>query len=122
MNKVIISGRLTRDPEIKYIQGKDEDLPVARYSLAVQRNYEEADFIPCTAFRRAAEFAEEYLKKGTKLIVCGHIQTGSYENKKGETVYTTEVIVESQEFAESKKAAEEAEESKSNNKSNNRRK
>lgn len=113
MNKVILSGRLTRDPEITYGKSDKEELPIARYSIAVQRNADEADFISCTAFRRAAEFAEDYLKKGTKVIICGHLQTGSYINKENNKVYTTDVIIESQEFAESKKAAAEAEEPKS---------
>lgn len=108
MNKVILMGRLTRDPEIRYSQGENT-LAIARYTLAVdrrfQRNAEQsADFISCVAFQRNAEFAEKYLKQGTKICVEGRIQTGSYTNKDGAKVYTTEVVVENQEFAESKNA------------------
>jgi len=107
MNKVILMGRLVRDPEVRYSQG-DNASAVARYTLAVDRrfnrNNEEnsADFIGCVAFGRAAEFAEKYLHKGTKIAVVGRIQTGSYTNKDGVRVYTTDVVVEEQEFAESK--------------------
>ena len=111
MNKVILCGRLTRDPEVRYTQGA-EPMAIARYTLAVDRrrgsNAKEgeqtADFISCVAFGRSGEFAEKYLKKGTKMLVTGRIQTGSYTNKDGVKVYTTEVVVEEQEFAESKKA------------------
>lgn len=109
MNKVILMGRLTRDPEVRYSQG-DNAMAVARYSLAVDRrftrNSEEraADFINCVAFGKAGEFAEKYFRKGTKLAVTGRIQTGSYTNKDGMKVYTTDVVVEEQEFAESKNA------------------
>lgn len=108
MNKVILMGRLTRDPEIRYTQGEDS-MAVARFSLAVDRRGKDGgtDFISCVAFRRNAEFCEKYVHQGTKLVVSGHIQTGSYTNKDGIKVYTTDVIVDEQEFAESKKAAEE---------------
>jgi len=112
MNKVILMGRLTRDPEVRYSQG-GEPLAIARYTLAVDRrgrrdsssNDQTADFIPCVAFGRAGEFAEKYLRQGTKMVITGRIQTGSYTNKDGNRVYTTEVIVEDQEFAESKASA-----------------
>ena len=107
MNKVIIMGRLTRDPDVKYTQGQ-ESLCVARYTLAVDRRQKKdsepaADFINCVAFGKAGEFAEKYFKKGTKLIVSGRIQTGSYTNKDNQKVYTTDVVAEDQEFAESKR-------------------
>ena len=111
MNKVILMGRLTRDPEVRYSQGQNgEQMAIARYSLAVDRrrarntgdDQQSADFINCVAFGRQGEFAEKYLKKGTKIAVTGRIQTGSYTNKEGQKVYTTEVVVEEQEFAESK--------------------
>ena len=111
MNKVILMGRLVRDPEVRYSQGGDS-LAIGRYTLAVDRRFnrnngeESADFISCVAFGRAAEFAEKYLRKGTKLVVTGRIQTGSYTNKDGVRVYTTDVVVEDQEFAESKNAAD----------------
>lgn len=108
MNKVILMGRLTRDPEVRYSQG-ETPLAIARYSLAVDRRMtrnnqdgQTADFINCVAFGRQGEFAEKYLRKGTKIAVTGRIQTGSYTNKDGVKVYTTEVVVEEQEFAESK--------------------
>ena len=106
MNKVILMGRLTRDPEVRYTQG-DNTMAIARYSLAVDRRFKrdgepDADFINCVAFGKAGEFAEKYLKKGTKIAVVGRIQTGSYTNKDGQKVYTTDVVVEEQEFAESK--------------------
>lgn len=109
MNKVILMGRLTRDPEIRYSQGENS-LAIARYSLAVDRRFKrpgepDADFINCTSFGKAAEFAEKYLKQGTKIAVTGRIQTGSYTNKEGQKVYTTDVVVEEQEFAESKGAS-----------------
>ena len=110
MNKVILMGRLVRDPEVRYSQGENATA-VARYTLAVDRRSsrangeESADFIGCVAFGRAAEFAEKYLHKGTKLVVTGRIQTGSYTNKDGVRVYTTDVVVEDQEFAESKNAS-----------------
>lgn len=109
MNKVILMGRLTRDPEVRYSQG-ERQMAIARYTLAVDRrgrantsNGEQtADFIQCVAFDRSAEFAEKYFHQGTKLVVTGRIQTGSYTNKDGQKVYTTDVVVEDQEFAESK--------------------
>ena len=105
MNKVILMGRLTRDPEVRYSQG-EQATAVARYTLAVDRrgrNQENsADFIACVAFGKAAEFAERYLHKGTKIVLTGRIQTGSYTNKDGVKVYTTDVVVEEQDFAESK--------------------
>lgn len=109
MNKVILMGRLTRDPEVRYSQG-NESMAVARYTLAVDRRFKRdgeatADFIQCVAFGKSGEFAEKYFKKGTKVIVEGRIQTGSYE-KDGQKVYTTDVVVEQQEFAESKNASE----------------
>ena len=110
MNKTILMGRLTRDPEIRYTQG-DNSMCIARYTLAVDRRFAQrdesgntpADFIPCVAFGKSGEFVEKYLKKGMKIAVTGRIQTGSYTNKEGVKVYTTEVVVEDQEFAESKK-------------------
>ena len=111
MNKVILMGRLTRDPEVRYSQGENS-LAIARYTLAVDRRQarnsgddQTADFINCVAFGRAGEFAEKYFRKGTKIAVSGRIQTGSYTNKDGVHVFTTEVVVEDQEFAESKNAS-----------------
>jgi single-strand binding protein len=106
MNKWIGMGRLTRDPEIRYTQGNDP-MCVARYTLAVDRRVKKdgqdnADFINCVAFGKAGEFVEKYCKKGTKLAVSGRIQTGSYTNRDGQKVYTTDVMIEEQEFAESK--------------------
>ncbi len=111
MNKVILMGRLTRDPEVRYSAG-DNSMAIARYTLAVDRRFRRdgensADFIGCVAFGRSAEFAEKYLRQGTKIIVSGRIQTGSYTNRDGQKVYTTDVVVEDQEFAESKAAAAE---------------
>lgn len=103
MNKAILVGRLTRDPEVKDTKNGTR---VARYTLAVDRRGEGADFIPCVAFNKGAEFAQNWLKKGTKVIVTGRIQTGSYEGERGK-VYTTDIIVDEQEFAESKKASSE---------------
>ena len=110
MNKVILMGRLTRDPEVRYSSG-DNAMAIARYSLAVDRRFrrnndeQTADFINCVAFGKAGEFAEKYFRKGTKVAITGRIQTGSYINKDGQKVYTTDVVVEEQEFAESKNAA-----------------
>lgn len=106
MNKVILIGRLTRDPDVRYSQGKNA-LAVARYTLAVDRIYKKdgeqgADFIPCVCFGRSAEFAEKYFRQGTKIAVVGRIQTGSYVNRDGVKVYTTEVVVDEQEFAGSR--------------------
>lgn len=111
MNKVELIGRLTRDPDVKYANGANGQMAVARYTLAVDRRFKrdgdeaQADFIGCVAFGKSGEFAEKYLKKGTKIAVAGRIQTGSYTNKDGQTVYTTDVVVEEQEFCESKAAA-----------------
>ena len=106
MNKVILMGRLTRDPEVRYSQGENASA-VARYTLAVDRRFRRdgeatADFIGCVAFGKAAEFAEKYLRQGVKIAVTGRIQTGSYTNRDGVKVYTTDVVIEEQEFAESK--------------------
>ena len=107
MNKVILIGRLTRDPEVRYSAG-DNSTAVARYTLAVERRIknenQSADFINCVTFGKNAEFAEKYLRKGTKIAVAGRIQTGSYTNRDNQKVYTTDVIVEEHEFAESKAA------------------
>lgn len=110
MNKVILMGRLTRDPSVRYTQGENNTC-VARYTLAVDRKYKRegeqaADFISCAAFGKVAEFTEKYLKQGTKIMIAGRIQTGSYTNKDGNKVYTTDVIVEECEFAESKNASQ----------------
>lgn len=111
MNKVILMGRLTRDPEVRYSQG-EQSTAIARYTLAVDRRFrrdgdtQTADFINCVAFGRQGEFAEKYLRKGIKIAITGRIQTGSYTNKDGQKVYTTDVVVEEQEFAESKVASE----------------
>lgn len=110
MNKVVLMGRLTRDPEIRYSQG-ESSTAVARYTLAVDRRFkrqgdeQSADFISCVSFGKTAEFIERYLKQGTKIAGCGRIQTGSYTNKEGQRVYTTDVVLEEVEFAESKNAA-----------------
>ena len=111
MNKVILMGRLTRDPDIRYSQGENA-MAIARYTLAVDRrgrrdgsSDQTADFISCVSFGKTAEFAERYLRQGTKLVVEGRIQTGSYTNKDGQKVYTTDVVVENCEFAESKNSA-----------------
>lgn len=111
MNKVILMGRLTRDPDVRYSQGA-EPLAITRYTLAVDRrgrrdtngSEQTADFIQCVSFGRTAEFAERYFKQGTKIVISGRIQTGSYTNREGQKVYTTEVVVEEQDFAESKNA------------------
>lgn len=109
MNKVILMGRLCADPEVRYSQNENQTA-VARYRLAVDRRFKRegdqtADFIPCVAFGKAAQFAEYYLHRGTKIIITGRIQTGSYTNKDGQKIYTTDVVVEDQEFAESKSAS-----------------
>jgi len=106
MNKVILTGRLVADPEVRYSQGT-EPIAIARYRLAVDRRFKRegeqgADFIPCVVFGKPAEFAEKYFKKGMKIGVVGRIQTGSYTNNDNQKVYTTDVIVEEQEFCESK--------------------
>ena len=113
MNKVVLMGRLTRDPEVRYTQGENS-MCIARYTLAVDRRFsrnnnndgQNADFIPCVAFGKAGEHAEKYYRKGIKVAVSGRIQTGSYTNRDGVKVYTTEVIVEDQEFAESRNASQ----------------
>lgn len=110
MNTVVLMGRLTRDPEIRYSQ---TGTTVARFNLAVNRRFSRdgeqgADFINCIAFGKSAEFAEKYFRKGLKIVIRGRIQTGSYTNKDGATVYTTDVVIEEQNFAESKAAAQNA--------------
>lgn len=110
MNKVILMGRLTRDPDVRYSSGENS-MAVARYTLAVDRQYrrdgeQSADFISCVAFGKNGEFAEKYLRQGIKIAVEGRIQTGSYTNKDGNKVYTTDVVVERHEFAESKRSGE----------------
>jgi single-strand DNA-binding protein len=112
MNRVILMGRLTRDPEVRYSQG-ERSMAIARYTLAVDRrgrrnqdgNEQTADFINCVAFDRAGEFAERYFRQGMRVLISGRIQTGSYTNKDGQRVYTTDIIVDDQEFADSKNAA-----------------
>ena len=112
MNRVILMGRLTRDPEVRYSQG-ERSMAIARYTLAVDRrgrrgqegSDQTADFINCVAFDRAGEFAEKYFRQGMRVLVSGRLQTGSYVNKDGQRVYTTEVILDDQEFADSKGAA-----------------
>lgn len=111
MNKVILMGRLARDPDIRWTQGQDARC-IARYTLAVDRrikqtseNQQTADFVSMVSFGKTAEFIEKYVKKGTKIVTSGRIQTGSYTNRDGQKVYTTDVVVEEAEFAESKKAA-----------------
>jgi single-strand DNA-binding protein len=109
MNKVILIGRLTRDPDIRWTQGQDQKC-VARFTLAVDRRYSKkenneqqtADFISCIAWQKTAEFMEKYIKQGTKIALEGRIQTGSYTNKDNQKVYTTDVVAENVEFAESK--------------------
>ena len=108
MNKVILMGRLTRDPEVRYSQG-ERSMAIARYTLAIDRRKTQqnsdpgADFINCVAFDRAGEFAEKYFRQGLRVLISGHLQTGSYTNKDGQKVYTTDVIIESQEFADGKR-------------------
>lgn len=106
MNKVFLIGRLTKDPEVRYSQGENSTA-IARYTLAIDRKYKKegeqsADFISCIAFGKSGEFAEKYLHKGMKIAIIGRIQTGSYTNKEGQKVYTTDVVVEEHEFCESK--------------------
>ena len=110
MNKVILMGRLTRDPDVRYTSG-DKPMALARYTLAVDRRFKRdgeatADFIGCVAFGRSAEFAEKYLRQGMRIVITGRIQTGSYTNRDGVKVYTTDVVVEDQEFAESKSVSD----------------
>ena len=111
MNKVILMGRLTRDPEVRYSSG-ERSMAIARYTLAVDRrgrrsegSEQTADFIPCVAFDKSGEFAEKYFRQGMRILISGRIQTGSYTNKEGQKVYTTEVIIEDQEFADSKNSS-----------------
>jgi len=111
MNRAILMGRLTRDPEVRYSSG-ERSMAIARYTLAVDRGFkrgdsseQNADFIQCIAFDKAGEFAEKYFRQGMRVLVSGRIQTGSYTNKEGQKVYTTEVIVDTQEFADSKGAS-----------------
>lgn len=109
MNKVLLIGRLTRDPDVRY-SGENNDKAVAKYTLAVERRFkregdDNADFVGITAFGKGAEFSEKYLHKGMKIAVIGRIQTGTYTNKDGQKVYTTDVIADEQEFVESKGAA-----------------
>ena len=111
MNKVILMGRLTRDPEVRYSSG-ERSMAIARYTLAVDRrgrrsegSEQTADFIPCVAFDKSGEFAEKYFRQGMRVLISGRIQTGSYTNKEGQKVYTTEVIIEDQEFADSKNSS-----------------
>ena len=109
MNRVILMGRLTRDPEVRYSIG-EKSIAIARYTLAVDRGFKRggdsteqtADFIPCIAFDKAGEFAEKYFRQGMRVLVSGRIQTGSYTNKEGQKVYTTEIIIDTQEFADGK--------------------
>lgn len=108
MNRVILMGRLTRDPEVRYTQG-EKQMAIARYTLAVERRRsssqeeQQADFIPCVAFDKRAEFAEKYFTQGLRVLISGRIQIGSYTNKDGQRVYTTEVIIDEQEFADTKR-------------------
>lgn len=114
MNRVILMGRLTRDPEVRYSQG-ERSMAIARYTLAVDRRgrrgqdssaeQQTADFINCVAFDRAAEFAEKYFRQGMRVLVSGRIQTGSYVNQEGRKVYTTDIVLDDQEFADSKGAS-----------------
>lgn len=111
MNKVILMGRLTRDPEVRYSQG-EKSMAIARYTLAVDRRgsrnsndgQRTADFINCVAFDKSGEFAEKYFHQGMRVLISGHIQTGSYTNRDGQKVYTTDVVIDDQEFADSKNA------------------
>ena len=112
MNRVILMGRLTRDPEVRYTSG-ERSMAIARYTLAVDRGFkrgdsseQNADFIPCIAFDKAGEFAEKYFRQGMRVLVSGRLQTGNYTNKDGHKVYTTEVIIDTQEFADSKGASD----------------
>ena len=109
MNKVILMGRLTRDPEVRYSQGANATA-VCRYTIAVDRRFKregepDADFFNCTVFGKGAEFAEKYLKQGTKIVVSGRVENDNYTNKDGQKVYGTRILVEEQEFAESKNAS-----------------
>lgn len=123
MNKVILMGRLTRDPEVRYSQG-DNAAAIAKFALAVNRktkreNETSADYINCISFGRSAEFAEKYFRKGTKIVILGRIQTGSYTNRDGQKVYTTDIVIEEQDFAESKSASQQNNSGSTHNTSNN---
>lgn len=123
MNKVILMGRLTRDPEVRYSQG-DNATAIARFTLAVDRrikrdNEASVDYINCVSFGRSAEFAEKHFHKGTKIVIVGRIQTGSYTNKDGQKVYTTDIVIEEQDFAESKAASQQNNSGNAQNASNN---
>lgn len=123
MNKVILMGRLTRDPEVRYSQG-DNATAIARFTLAVDRrikrdNEASVDYINCVSFGRSAEFTEKYFHKGTKIVIAGRIQTGSYTNKDGQKVYTTDIVIEEQDFAESKAASQQNNSGNAQNASNN---
>jgi len=109
MNKIILMGRLTRDPEVRYSQGASQTA-IARFSIAVDRRIKregepDADFFNCTAFGKQAEFIEKYLRKGVKIVVCGRLQNDNYTNKEGQMVYSVRVMVDEIEFAESKNAS-----------------
>ncbi len=109
MNKVILMGRLTRDPEVRYSQGASQTA-VARFSIAVDRRFKregdpDADFFNCTAFSKTAEFVERYLHKGTKIVLSGRVQNDNYTNKDGQMVYSVRIMVDDVEFAESKNAS-----------------
>lgn len=124
MNKAILMGRLTRDPEVRYSQGETQTA-IARFTLAVDRRFkkagesQDADFIGCVAFGKQAEFVEKYFRQGMKMVAVGRIQTGSYTNKDGQKVYTTDVVAEEIEFAESKSNNPEAGAFQQNNNRNN---
>lgn len=112
MNKVIMMGRITRDPEVKYTQGTTPTA-ISKFSLAVDRKFKrdgepEADFFNCTAFGKQAEFAEKYLKQGTKIVVVGRLQNDNYTNKEGQKVYSTQIMIDEMEFAESKGSGNES--------------
>lgn len=116
-------GRLTRDPEVRYSQG-DNATAIAKFALAVNRktkreNETSADYINCISFGRSAEFAEKYFRKGTKIVILGRIQTGSYTNRDGQKVYTTDIVIEEQDFAESKSASQQNNSGSTHNTSNN---
>lgn len=124
MNKVILMGRLTRDPEVRYSQGESATA-IARFTLAVDRrikrdNEASVDYINCVSFGRSAEFAEKYFHKGTKIVIAGRIQTGNYTNKDGRKVYTTDIVIEEQDFAESKAASQQNNSGNTKNTSNSR--
>lgn len=124
MNKVILMGRLTRDPEVRYSQGENATA-IARFTLAVDRrikrdNEASVDYINCVSFGRSAEFAEKYFHKGTKIVIAGRIQTGNYTNKDEQKVYTTDIVIEEQDFAESKAASQQNNSGNTKNTSNSR--